>query len=99
VAPETQAAKLLRKVDPVYPTVARASNVQGDVTLRVRLSRDGRVLRVEGGDDSDSTLRQAAMDAVRQWIYRPTFVRGEAAEVRTTVTVPFRLDASGTPTP
>jgi protein TonB len=81
---------LLRRVNPLYPPEARAEGVQGVVILEAVIGVDGRVcdtriLR------SIPLLDQAAIDAVRQWEYKPTLLNGAPVPVIVTVTVPFTL--------
>jgi len=85
-----QAAKLVQRVDPVYPATARAEQVQGDVVLMIVIAKDG---TVESADPTDGNpiLARAAVEAVKQWKYQPTLLNGEPVEVQTTVTVPFEL--------
>jgi periplasmic protein TonB len=84
-------ASLIYKVIPQYPLLARYARMSGDVVLRATITTDGRVrdLEVVSGR---SIFIQAAMDAVRQWRYRPTRLDGEPVEVETIVTVKFVLD-------
>lgn len=81
---------LLRKVQPAYPSVARAARVSGTVILQAKISREGTVtdLHVISGPP---LLLQAAIDAVQQWSYRPYLLNGEPVEVLTTVNVVFAL--------
>jgi len=85
-----QAANLIHQVNPVYPPLARQTRVQGAVVMEATISRDGSVesLRIVSGQP---LLNQAALDAVRQWRYRPTMLNGEPVEVITTITVTFTL--------
>jgi protein TonB len=80
----------LRHVSPVYPDVARQARVQGVVILELTISPEGRVsdARILRGIP---LLDQAALDAVRQWVYTPTLVQGTPVPVLMTVTVNFRL--------
>jgi periplasmic protein TonB len=82
--------RLINKVEPVYPPLARNARVQGQVVLTAIISRDGTIqdLRVLSGHP---LLVQAALDAVRQWRYKPFLLSGEPVEVETTVTVNFTL--------
>ena len=75
---------------PVYPAIARITRTQGVVVLEALITREGAVdsLRVISGHQ---LLIQAALDAVRQWRYRPTLLNGEPVEVITTITVTFTL--------
>jgi len=81
---------LLHRVQPDYPALARQARVQGPVVLRAMISRDGAIenLQVLSGHPM---LVQAAVDAVRQWRYRPYVLNGEPVEVETQVTVNFIL--------
>jgi periplasmic protein TonB len=81
---------LIYRVQPVYPPLARSARIQGTVELRAIISRTGTIedLRVIGGHPM---LVGAAMDAVRQWRYRPYILNGEPVEVETRVTVNFLL--------
>jgi protein TonB len=78
-------------VDPVYPEVARAAKVQGVVIVEARIEADGTVSDVKILR-SIPLLNQAALDAVRQWVFRPVLLNGAPVPVIMTVTVPFRLD-------
>ena len=82
--------RLLNKVEPVYPQLARNARVQGQVVLTAIISKDGTIqdLRVLSGHP---LLVPAALDAVRQWRYKPYLLSGEPVEVETTVTVIFSL--------
>jgi protein TonB len=81
---------LIYRVQPQYPALARQARVQGIVVLRAMISRDGKIenLQLVSGHP---LLVQSAMDAVRQWRYRPYFLNNEAVEVETQVTVNFTL--------
>ena len=81
---------LVHKVQPAYPPLARAARIQGSVVLRAIISRAGKIenLQVLSGHP---LLVQAAIDAVRQWRYRPYNLNGEPVEVETQVTVTFIL--------
>jgi len=82
--------RLTNMVEPVYPPLARNARVQGQVVLTAIISKDGTIqdVRVLGGHP---LLVQAALDAVRQWRYKPYLLNGEPVEVETTVTVNFTL--------
>jgi len=81
---------LIYRVQPQYPALARQARVQGIVVLRAMISREGKIenLQVISGHP---LLVQSAMDAVRQWRYRPYFLNNEPVEVETQVTVNFTL--------
>ncbi len=82
---------LIGKVLPVYPAPARAMRIAGRVELQATISRDGTIdhLRVV---DGPVLLQAAALEAVRQWRYRPYLLNGEPVEVETTINVDFKLD-------
>jgi protein TonB len=75
---------------PLYPQMARMARVQGAVVLQAVISKGGTIenLRVVSGHPM---LQQSALDAVRQWRYRPYLLNGEPVEVETQITVNFNL--------
>lgn len=75
---------------PVYPVDAKKAGITGKVVLSAIISKDGKVemLKVESGPKE---LQQSALDAVRQWTYKPFLVNGEATAVKTTVNVTYTL--------
>jgi len=77
-------------VEPTYPQMARIAHIQGDVTLAATISKNGAIenLRAVQGHP---ILIQAALDAVRQWKYKPYILNGEAVEVETSITVKFHM--------
>ena len=81
---------LIYRLQPAYPALARQARVQGTVVLRAIISREGTIenLQVLSGHP---LLVKAAIDAVRQWRYRPYVLNGEPVEVETQVTVNFIL--------
>jgi protein TonB len=81
---------LLTSVRPAYPRLAQAARIQGAVVLLVTISREGLVenIRVVNGHPM---LVGAAMDAVRQWRYRPYLLNGKPIEVETQITVNFMI--------
>jgi protein TonB len=81
---------LIYRVQPQYPPLARQARVQGIGVLRAVISREGKigsVLVVSG----HPLLVKSALDAVRQWRYRPYYLNSEPVEVETQVTVNFTL--------
>jgi periplasmic protein TonB len=85
-----QAAKLVNRVQPMYPPLARQTRISGTVKLHAVIGKDGTVqsLTVESGHP---LLVQAALDAVRQWRYQPTLLNGEPVDVDTEIDVIFSL--------
>jgi len=90
VGGNVQAAKLTKQVVPVYPQLARQMRISGTVQLLGIIARDGTIqkLQVLNGHP---LLRQAAIDAVSQWIYRPTILNGQPVEVEAPIDVIFTL--------
>ena len=84
------AAQLISRVEPRYPPLAIETRQSGTVVLHAIISREGRIESLEVVSGSPF-FAQAALDAVRQWRYRPTLLDGEPVEVETTITVEFRL--------
>jgi protein TonB len=81
---------LKSKVDPEYPAEAKAHRIQGNVILAIKISTEGNVvdLKVVSGHPA---LAAAALEAVRQWKYKPYALNGEPVEIETTVLVKFHL--------
>ncbi len=92
VGGQVQQARLIRKVTPLFPPLARQARIQGTVRLQAVIAKDGSIqeLQVLSGHP---LLVQAALDAVRQWRYQPTLLNGEPVEVVTTVDVVFTLSS------
>ena len=80
----------IKEVAPVYPAIARSARVQGDVVIEATIDQEGNVADARVVK-SVPLLDQAALDAVRQWHYRPTLLNGVPTAVVTTVTVKFTL--------
>jgi TonB family protein len=81
----------LYDVHPLYPASAVAAGTEGTVTLRSRIDRDGTVEEVEIISAPSSDLANAASDAVRQWLFDPTYLNCVAVPVTMNVTVNFAL--------
>jgi protein TonB len=81
---------LIRKVSPNYPPLARQARIQGTVILQAEISKDGSIqnLRLLSGHPM---LAPAAIEAVKQWKYKPYLLNGEPVEVETQVQVNFTL--------
>jgi len=81
---------LVRQVKPVYPALARQARIQGTVVLQAVISKTGDIegLHLVSGHPM---LAPAAIDAVKQWKYKPYFLNGEPVEVETTINVNFTL--------
>jgi TonB family protein len=84
---------------PVYPDEAKANHVQGVVVLHARISREGTVKDVQVVSGPPPLL-VSAIDAVRQWKYKPYMLSGEPTEVDTTININFTFEApAATPSP
>ena len=84
-------ANVLYKVLPVYPPVAKQIGAQGPVVLRAVVSRDGRAESLRVVSSAHPLLNDAALDAVRQWRFRPYLLNGVPVDVEAQITVNFTL--------
>lgn len=87
---EAQQEKLVKKVTPVYPKAAKEKHIQGQVVLDVTISKEGNVTNVEPVS-GPAELIQSAVDAVKQWEYRPTLLNGNPVDVESEVHVNYTL--------
>lgn len=90
VGGQVMAAKLIRQPKPVYPPLAKQARIQGVVRLSAIIGKDGTIqsLQVVTGHP---LLQQAALEAVRNWVYQPTLLNGDPVDVVTTIDVNFTL--------
>ncbi len=90
VSSGVQSGLLVRKVNPSYPPLARQARIQGVVILQAQISKDGSIqnLQLISGHPM---LAPAAIEAVKQWKYRPYLLNGEPVEVETQIQVNFTL--------
>lgn len=81
---------ILSKTNPIYPVIARTTGTSGTVVLAATISTTGRIenLNVVSGSPM---LRQAAIDAVKTWRYRPYLLNNQPVEVETTINIAFTL--------
>jgi periplasmic protein TonB len=84
-------ARVIHRVEPVYPQMARMIHVEGTVELTGVIGTDGRIRELKALS-GNPLLVKAAIDAVSQWIYAPPILNGERVEVIAPITVNFRLD-------
>jgi TonB family protein len=96
VSPAEAGASLITKVNPVYPPLARQARIQGTVILKLIISKTGdiKTLQLVSGHPM---LAPAAIEAVKQWKYKPFEVDGEPVEVETTAQVIFQLATKPAP--
>ncbi|MHB8753834.1 MAG: energy transducer TonB [Candidatus Acidiferrales bacterium] len=90
VGGQVEAANLIHQVMPVFPQIAKTAHISGTVVLHAIIAKDGTVQELQF-ISGPPLLMRAAMDAVKQWRYRPTLLNGQAVKVDTTVTVIFNL--------
>jgi TonB family protein len=83
-------AMLIRRVEPVYPALARQTHREGRVELRAIIGTDGTIqsLQVVSGDP---LFLMSAKEAVEQWRYKPTYLNGQAVEIDTFITVVYTM--------
>ncbi|MGA8075138.1 MAG: TonB family protein [Candidatus Acidiferrales bacterium] len=86
-----QEAKLVVRIQPVYPLLARQAHISGTVELRAIIAANGSVMHLEV-ISGNALLARAAVEAVKQWRYRPTVLNGQPVEVQTFITVKFTLE-------
>ena len=85
-----QPAILILKIPPAYPANAKARGVEGVVVIHAVIDKEGRVKRADV-QQGDPLLTKAALDAFKQWRYKPSTVGGEPAETEVTASVTFQL--------
>jgi len=90
VGGNVQAAKLVRQPKPVYPPLAKQARIQGVVKFTAVIGKDGAIQNLQM-ISGHPLLVQAATEAVKQWVYQPTLLNGEAVEVVTQIDVNFTL--------
>jgi protein TonB len=90
VGGDVEAGRLAHEIVPTYPPLAKSARIEGVVHLSATIAPDGSVkeLRVLSGQP---LLVGAAVDAVKQWTYQPTFLNGKPVEVLTEIDVKFAL--------
>jgi protein TonB len=81
---------LVNKVEPGYPKIAVAARIEGQVVLSAIISKTGEIINLEVVS-GHPILIPAAIEAVKQWRYRPFLLNGEPLEVETTINVNFQL--------
>jgi periplasmic protein TonB len=80
-------------VEPIYPRIAQAARITGVVQLHAVIGKDGTIHELEA-ISGHPMLIQAAIEAVKQWRYRPYLLNGEAVEVDTNITVSFQISGN-----
>lgn len=82
---------LVTKVTPPYPKAAKIAGVQGTVNLETVISKEGEPLDIRVLSSPSDDLTQSALEAVRQWRYKPTLLNGDPVEIVTEVVVNYTL--------
>ena len=81
---------VLNKVQPRYPAQALQMHTEGSVQLQATIGKDGSIsnLKVLNGE---AILARAALEAVKQWKYKPYYLNGDPVEIQTQITINFKL--------
>jgi periplasmic protein TonB len=80
----------IKRVQPPYPPIAKAARAQGAVQVQVTISEDGRVIAAEAVS-GHPLLKEAALQAARQWVFKPTELSGVPVKVQGILTFNFTL--------
>jgi protein TonB len=91
ITTEMARPQLLRKIDPIYPATARSARIGGRVTIEAVIGLEGSVEAAQIVGSTSSLFDDAALDAVRQWRYRPATLNGSPVRVYLRVIVDFTL--------
>jgi TonB family protein len=87
-----QAAKMVKQVRPMYPQHVKDAGIEGTVLLEGTIGRDGAIINLQPlNSQVHPDLTQAAVDAVSQWRWEPTYLNGEPVEIITAITINFTL--------
>jgi TonB family protein len=84
------AGQVVSRVNPEYPKEAKAAKIQGAVTINVVIGKDGSIAKLVSVTGPEE-LRMSAIDAVRQWKWKPYLLNGQPTEVDTTITVNYQM--------
>ncbi len=88
---QSPSPELIEKVNPVYPAELKKAGVSGTVVLEVKIDKQGKPVTIKAIQSPAPELAQAAIDAVKQWKWKPTVIDGKAVDVTSTITVKFVL--------
>jgi protein TonB len=92
VGGDVKPPKLLKRVEPAYPLIAKLNEVQGTVLIDAVIDPQGDVVK-EHAVDGPEILIPAALEAVQRWKYQPTYLNGKPVALDMEVTVSFRLNS------
>jgi protein TonB len=90
VGGNVQAAMAIRAPKPAYPPLAKQARIQGVVRLNAIIGKDGSIQDLKAAS-GHPLLVPSALEAVKQWLYKPTLLNGEPVEVVTVIDVNFTL--------
>jgi protein TonB len=90
VGGDVRPPKLIRQVDPAYPRLARQARVEGDVVLSAMINESGNITELKAVS-GPPLLYPAALEAVRQWKFEPTYLNGRPWPLDCEITIHFRL--------
>ena len=90
VAAGAIAGSVVFRVNPIYPPDAKANRIQGAVVIEVIIGKDGAIQNINSVTGPE-ILQQSALDAIRQWIYKPYVLNGQPVEVQSTITINYNL--------
>jgi TonB family protein len=90
VAEKDMQGYVCNKVPAAYPRMAELARISGDVVMALKIGKDGTVQNLHVLSSASPLLNQSALDAARQWRYRPYLVSDKPVPVETTITIAFR---------
>ena len=93
ISPDVMQKQIIHKVNPVYPPDAKKARIQGKVELDAVIGKTGEMEQVKVVS-GPKELQQSALDAVRQWTYKPYLLDGKPVDVKTTINVTYTLAKS-----
>ncbi|MEP7272984.1 MAG: energy transducer TonB [Acidobacteriota bacterium] len=94
----TLQGQALKRVQPEYPPIAKAAGAEGSVTVQITVNEAGQVTSTEAVS-GHPLLRQAALDAAKQWVFKPTELSGKAVKVQGNLAFNFVLDKGANTAP
>jgi protein TonB len=80
---------------PIYPPIAKVAHMSGVVVLHAVISKTGSIESLSVQSTTNAMFNNSALDAVKQWKYKPYVLNGDPTEVDTTITVNFNLNSGG----
>lgn len=99
VGGDVKAPVVINRIEPIYPEEARKARITGIVIVRAVISRDGVVKDVQVLKPLPFGLDQAAVDAVKQWTFKPATLEGKPVDVYFNLTINFKLTTPPPPPP